>query len=43
MTHTYKFSMPSLEQHSLAESSGEYARPNVYENGYNKVLEFSSL
>ena len=30
----------SLEQLSLAEFSGEKARPNVYENSHKKVLGF---
>ena len=31
-------SVPSFEQLSLAEFSGEYAWPKVYENGHKKVL-----
>ena len=30
--------MTSLEQLSVAEFSGEYARPKVYENGLKNVL-----
>ena len=30
--------MTSLEQLSIAEFSGEYARPKVYENGHKNVL-----
>ena len=29
--------MTSLEQLSIAEFSGEYARPKVYENGHKNV------
>ena len=29
INYLYIFSVPSLEQHSLAESSGEKARPNA--------------
>ena len=30
--------MTSLEQLSVAEFSGEYTKPKVYENGHKKVL-----
>ena len=30
INYLYIFSVPSLEQHSLAESSGEKARPNAF-------------
>ena len=42
MKYTF-FSVPSLEQHSSAESSGEKAGLNVYENGYKKLFAFSLL
>ena len=34
----YKYRVTSLEQLSLAEFSGEKARPKVYENGLKNVL-----